>query len=127
MSDSVRQNLMDTEKMYSAIRQLVSERDWHRFHTPKNITMALTGEAGELSEIFQWMTDDEILAMARDPQKSESLRDELADIFYYTLRLCDLLGVDLERAFWEKLNKTRQKYPVELAKGNATKYTDFKR
>lgn len=125
MESSSRSEALNLERIRSAIRTLVEERDWQKFHTPKNLTMALSGEVGELCEIFQWLTEDEAQSIQSDPKKAEQLRDELADIFYYTLRIADVLSVDLEAAFWAKLNKTRKKYPVELARGNATKYTDF--
>jgi NTP pyrophosphatase (non-canonical NTP hydrolase) len=127
VDSNARESKIDFSQLLKAIRTLVDERDWQRFHTPKNLVMALSGEVGELNEIFQWLTDDEAKALKSDPRKFDQLCDELADVFYYTLRLSDVLGVDLEDAFWRKLNKTRQKYPVELAKGNATKYTDFNR
>ena len=116
---------MNEQLMKERIQKLVSERDWQRFHTPKNLVMALAGEAGELVEIFQWLTDEQAQKIMEDGAKASEVRDELADIFYYILRLSMVLKIDLEEAFNQKLDKTEKKYPVELAKGNARKYTEF--
>jgi NTP pyrophosphatase (non-canonical NTP hydrolase) len=88
--------------------------------------MALAGEAGELTELFQWLTPDQSLNIMQDAPKAEAVRDELADIFGYCLRLADILGVDLEAAFTAKMAKNALKYPVHLAKGSAAKYTELK-
>ena len=101
------------------------ERDWEQFHTPKNLTMALAAEAGELLEIFQWLKDKEAAAIMNDIRKAEEVSDELADILYYLVRLADVLGVDLAAAMNAKMAKNAKRYPVALAKGNARKYTEF--
>ena len=106
-------------------RSFVRERRWQRFHTPKNLSMALAGEAAELMEIFQWLTSAESKSIMKNPAKAKAIRHELADIFAYLLRLADTLHVDLEQAFREKMVHNRQKYPVKLAKGKATKYHEL--
>jgi len=94
-------------------RQFVAERDWEQFHSPKNLVMALTGEVGELTEIFQWLTQEESAAVMADEGRATAVRDELADVFAYLIRLADVLDVDLERAFTEKMTKNARKYPVK--------------
>ena len=102
----------------------MAERDWEQFHSPKNLAMALTGEVGELTEIFQWLTPAESAAVMNDPVSAGQVRDELADVFAYLIRLADVLGVDLEQAFADKMVKNARKYPVETSRGSATKYTE---
>lgn len=102
-----------------------AERDWEQFHTPKNLVMALTGEAGELTELFQWLTCEESATIMADPATAARVREELADVFSYLLRLADVLGVDLESALTEKVAMNAVKYPVERARSTAVKYTDL--
>jgi NTP pyrophosphatase (non-canonical NTP hydrolase) len=87
--------------------------------------MALAGEAGELCEIFQWMGSDDSFAVQPGHEKHSELSDELADILYYTIRIADLTGIDLQEAFWKKMKANEKKYPVDLARGNSKKYTEF--
>lgn len=107
------------------LRVFAEERQWEQFHTPKNLIMALTGEVGELSELFQWLTPEEAARLMQDPMAAERVRDELADVTSYVLRLADILGVDLVSAVWAKVGKNALKYPVDKARGNAVKYTDL--
>ena len=107
-------------------RKFVKDREWDSFHTPKNLSMALAGEAGELVEIFQWLTPEESFEVMKDSKTALQIRHELADILYYTLRIADRLDVDLEKSMLEKLKQNAKRYPVKLSKGNATKYTELK-
>jgi NTP pyrophosphatase (non-canonical NTP hydrolase) len=116
---------MDIEKIILEQRKFVGEREWEPFHTPKNLAMALAGEAGELLEIFQWLTTEEASNVMQNPDKSKALKHELADIFFYLLRLSDTLGVDLEKALVEKMELNALKYPVEKSRGSAKKYTEL--
>jgi NTP pyrophosphatase (non-canonical NTP hydrolase) len=93
-------------------REFTAERDWDQFHTPKNLVMALTGEVGELTELFQWLTPPESAGIMSDPSLAAQVRDELADVFAYLIRLADVLGVDLEQAFTAKMIKNAVKYPA---------------
>lgn len=106
-------------------RAFVAEREWGPFHTPKNLAMALTGEVGELVELFQWLDEERARTIMKDPKRATAVRHELADVFFYLVRLSDVLGVDLEKAFWEKMEHNAAKYPVDKAKGNHTKYDDY--
>jgi NTP pyrophosphatase (non-canonical NTP hydrolase) len=107
------------------LRAFAAERDWEPFHTPKNLVMALAGEVGELTEIFQWLTPAESAAVMSDEIRGGQVRDELADVFAYLLSVADALDVDLERALADKMVKNAAKYPVQAARGRASKYTDL--
>lgn len=116
---------LDLAKLKAYQRAFIKDRDWAKFHSPKNLVMALAGEAGELCEIFQWMQEEETFTVKEGHAKHEDLRDELADILYYLVRIADVLDVDLNAALWNKTKKNEKKYPVDLARGNAKKYTEF--
>src|SRR5215470_1383971 len=94
------------------LRDFAAERDWEPFHSPKNLVMALTGEVGELTEIFQWLTPDESAGLMVNAAKAVRVREEMADVFAYLLRLSDVLGVDSEAALADKIVKNALKYPV---------------
>lgn len=102
-----------------ALRRFAHERDWERFHSPKNLASALIVEAGELLEPFQWMGEDE---SRRLPEvERERVGEELADVLLYLVRLADVLGIDLHAAALRKIGINARKYPVEPARGNARK------
>jgi dCTP diphosphatase len=112
---------MDLEPAQLRARRFVEERDWGRYQTPKNLVQALAGEVGELSEIFQWLTDEESSRLdARDRQHAE---EEIADILIYILRLADVLAIDLEYVADAKLSLNERRYPVETSRGRRTKYS----
>ena len=113
---------MDINKIKNELRKFAEERDWEQFHSPKNLTMALSGEVGELSEIFQWLTEDQSNKEKISDEDLAKAREEVADILLYIIRLSDKLDIDLEQAVLDKLKINKDKYPVELSKGNATKY-----
>ena len=98
----------------------VAERDWDQFHNPKNLAMALVGEAGELVEHFQWLTPEQSAALPRETR--EEVRLEIADVLLFLLRLCDKLDIDPLAAANDKLALNAKKYPVEKSRGRATKY-----
>jgi dCTP diphosphatase len=116
--------MLDIKYFQEKIRHFASEREWQRFHTPKNIATALTVESAELLELFQWLDNDEaqqIMATA----KGDSVRHEVADVAVYLLRLCDLLKIDLPAAIDQKMALNAAKYPIEKSKGHARKYDDL--
>src|SRR5690606_18300634 len=96
-----------------------------KYHTPKNLAMAMAGEAGELLEIFQWLTTAESWQVMAQEKEGAKVREELADVLIYAVRLAGVLGVDVKAAIYDKMKKNAAKYPVHLARGNATKYTEF--
>lgn len=96
------------------------ERDWEQFHTPKNLSSALTVEAAELLECFQWTKDSELPELVA--RERTAIEDEIADITILLCYLCHDLNIALDAAVQSKLEKNRQKYPVRLARGKSTKY-----
>ena len=103
------------EKVQKEIRLFNAERDWDQFHSPENLAKSISIEAGELLECFQWDGN----------YRKEKVCEDLAEVFNYCFLLADKIGVDPERIILEKLEKTRQKYPVEKAKGTSKKYTEL--
>ena len=111
------------ETVMVRLRDFAQSRDWDQFHSPKNLVMALTGEVGELTEHFQWLTESESNNLSERTKSAVAL--EMADVFLYLLRLSDVLNVDLVETSLDKLDMNDKKYPVELSKGNAKKYTEL--
>ena len=105
------------------LRQFAAERDWDQFHSPKNLAMALSVEAAELLEHFQWLT--EAGSSRLPPEKLEQVRDEMADVLVYLVRLADKLDVDLLDAAAKKMAKNAKKYPAGQVRGSMKKYTDY--
>lgn len=116
---------MTIRALEQALADFAAERDWEQFHTPKNLAMALAGECGELLELFQWLTPDQSTRVMDDPRQAQRVREEMADVFAYLLRMADVLELDLEQAVVEKIESNRNKYPVHLARGRADKYTNL--
>jgi dCTP diphosphatase len=106
-----------------ALRLFAAERDWQQFHTPKNLAMALSVEAAELLEHFQWLSDDASRSLPSGDLAK--VRLELADVLLYLVRLADVLGVDLVAAANEKIALNAEKYPVDRSRGSSRKYTDL--
>jgi dCTP diphosphatase len=106
------------EDLQHRIREFARERDWEQFHTPKNLAMALSGEVGELVEIFQWLTADEA-GRVMDGPRAEDVEDELADVFIYLLRMADVLGVDLAQVVRAKLQRNEHRYPSDRVRGRS--------
>lgn len=112
---------MDLGKIQAHLADFAKERDWVQFHSPKNLSMALAGETGELLEIFQWLTQDGSQRSALSDEQLQSATEELADILIYALRLADRLDIDLETAIAEKIKKNAARYTVEASSGSAEK------
>jgi len=113
----------ELEGLRDALRNFADARDWNQFHSPKNLAMALAAESGELLEIFQWLTEEQSRAL--DAKAQARATEEIADILLYLVRLGDRLGIDPVAAARQKLVENERKYPVEKARGNATKYTEL--
>jgi len=111
---------MDLEKYKNKIKEFANDRNWDQYHNPKNLAMALSVEASELVEIFQWLKGEESKDLSS--KDVQSVKEELADIFIYLIRIADKFDIDLEDAILEKLKLNADKYPVELSKDNAVKY-----
>jgi dCTP diphosphatase len=103
------------------LRRFAAARDWQQFHTPKNLAMALSVEAAELLECFQWLTPEQSARLAA--RDRHAVEEEVADVLLYLLRLTDVLGIDPLRAAQRKMTVNARKYPVALARGSARKYS----
>ena len=106
------------QDLKTLIHDFVAEREWEKYHSPKNLSMALAVEASELMEHFQWIDLDESRAVANDPQKLAEVGEELADVFAYSLALADVLGLDLADTVRAKMVKNVAKYPADKFRGN---------
>jgi dCTP diphosphatase len=113
----------DLMTLQGHLRKFVRERDWEQFHTPKNLILALVGEVGELAELFQWLSNEQAVAAMDDPNLASRIREELADVFSYVLRLSDVLGISLGEALISKIRLNAKRYPAERVRGSAIKYT----
>lgn len=111
--------LINVSRLERALAEFSQERDWDQFHTPRNLVMALTGEVGELNEIFQWMPESQAIDAAKSPETAQAVRDELADVLMYLVRLASVLEVDLNQAVTDKLTKNAEKYPADLVRGSS--------
>jgi NTP pyrophosphatase (non-canonical NTP hydrolase) len=104
-------------ELRAVVRRFVDERDWHQFHSPKNLSMSLAIEVAELMEHFQWITTDVAWQVGRSREKREAIREELADVFCYVLALANELDLDLSGALADKMVKNAKKYPAERYRG----------
>jgi NTP pyrophosphatase (non-canonical NTP hydrolase) len=120
MIQNTRSDLIELRNM---LREFVDERDWSRFHSPKNLAAALSVEASELLEPFTWLTTGEKAEL--DEAKVTAIRHEMADVLAYLVMLADRLDVDLHQALIEKMVLNRAKYPVQKVRGDSRKYTDY--
>jgi NTP pyrophosphatase (non-canonical NTP hydrolase) len=107
------------------ISQFSTERSWTKFHNPKDLSIALLVEAGELLEHFTWTNSSESHKLFDNSRKREDIEDEVADVMIYLLQFINAVGIDLDTAIKRKIQKNAKKYPVEKSKGNTRKYTDF--
>ena len=114
---------MNLEAITERIRAFRDERDWMQFHDPKNMAVSISIEAAELLEHFQWKGPREVKQHVAN--NKDEIADEIADVGVYLLELADNLGIDFKKAVLNKLAKNAAKYPVDKAKGVATKYTDL--
>jgi len=115
--------MRDLEELRTRVRAFVAERDWERFHSPKNLAMALSVEASELVELFQWLTEEE--SAAPDPERRRRVAEELADVLWFLVRLSDRLDIDLLEAAERKLAANAAKYPADRVRGDARKYDEY--
>ena len=112
---------MDDASLVEELRAFVAERDWSQFHDPKNLAMLLASEAGELLAEYRWVRNDAADGMSREPEARQRVADEIGDVGIALMLLCDRTGIDLQTAMRDKLAKNRRRYPVEHAKGRATR------
>ena len=115
--------MTELDDLRERLRDFAAARDWDQFHSPKNLAMALSAEAGELLEIFQWLTEDQSRSLA--PEAHAAAGEEIADVLLYLVRLGDRLGIDPVAAARRKLVANAQKYPADKARGSSKKYTEL--
>ena len=108
------------------VRRFSEERDWDQFHNAKDLAIGIVTEASELLQAFRFKTNEEVEGMLRDDSRSKEVRDELADIFYFALRLAQRYGIDVSKSLEEKIRDNAKRYPAERAKGSNKKYTELK-
>ena len=123
-------DFFDSKTNISRLRQLaqdfVDERDWNKYHNPKDLAISITIEAAELMELFQWTGQKEVKKMAEDDHNLLRIKEELADVMILCLNMVNTLDIDLSQAIAEKIEKNKAKYPAELVRGNYRKYTQLK-
>lgn len=121
----------DDITVISSLKQMIREfadmRDWEQFHNPKDLALALTIEVSEMLEYFRFQTNEQITQVLADPKIKREFSHELADAFYFLLRLADIVGIDMTSALAEKILLLEKKYPVELVKGKPFKYDYYDR
>jgi len=107
--DTIEIAMEEIRQLALQIRKFADARDWEQFHTPKNLSMAVAGEAGELVSEFQWLTPEQSMRSGMSPEKLEAIELEVADVAIYLIRLADVLGLDISEAVLKKLaiNETR--------------------
>ena len=115
--------MRDLEALRTRLREFTAARDWDQFHSPKNLAMALSAEASELLEIFQWLTEEQSRRLS--PAAQAAAADEIADVLLYLVRLGDKLGIDPLAAAQRKMVANAEKYPADKARGTAKKYTEL--
>ncbi|ABI56476.1 nucleotide pyrophosphohydrolase [Alkalilimnicola ehrlichii MLHE-1] len=117
--------MSDFQTLREKARAFAEARNWDQFHSPKNLTMALSGEVGELQDLFQWMTEAQSHELT--PDQHQAAAHEIADVQIYLLRLADKLGIDIPRAVEEKMALNEKRYPAEKVWGSSLKYTGYQR
>ena len=113
----------EIKELMLALRKFAKDRDWEQFHSPKNLSMALSVEASELLEHFQWTPEQATYKLGE--AKQQLVGYELADIFIYLLRICDQLDIDLMNVTKQKIEINNQRYPVNKVKGSSKKYSEY--
>lgn len=112
-------------ELKARVLAFVQERDWEQFHAPKNLSMALAAEAGELMEHFLWATSEQSRAVVQDPARRARIAEELADVVIYALEFANMTGLDVSAAIQAKMSANAKKYPVEKARGRSDKYDEL--
>lgn len=121
--------MSDTTTTLNDLRERVAafvhERDWEQFHTPKDLASAIAIEAAELMELFLWKTVGEVEDIAATPATRQKVQDELADVLILCLSLANRMGIDASEAILRKMDSNRAKYPADIVRGSAEKYTHY--
>jgi dCTP diphosphatase len=112
------------QELILQLREFARERKWEQFHSPKNLSMALSVEVSEIMEHFQWLTEEQSKQL--DSIKLEKVKDEIGDVLIFLTNLADKLGIDPVKAAKDKIEKNKKKYPADVVKGKADKYTEYR-
>jgi NTP pyrophosphatase (non-canonical NTP hydrolase) len=115
--------MKDSQKFQALEKRILQygiDRNWQQFHTPKNMALSLSLEANELLELFQWSTDNNVM-----PDRSAQLSEEIADVFYWLIKLSNYYQIDLGEVLEKKMDKNEAKYPVEVARNNPARYSEM--
>jgi len=115
--------MRDLQELKVRMRAFVAERDWDQFHSPKNLAMALSVEASELVELFQWLTEAQ--SAAPDENLRHRAAEELADVLWFLVRIADRLDIDLLAAAESKFARNAEKYPADRVRGQSRKYDEY--
>ncbi|MBI5057887.1 MAG: nucleotide pyrophosphohydrolase [Nitrospirae bacterium] len=113
---------MNLPDIRQKLRKFAEDRNWDQFHSPKNLSMALAAETAELLEIFQWLTEEQSKDIVNSEKEFAQVKEEIADVFIYLVRLADKLNIDIEKEALAKIVLNEKKYPVDLSRNNAVKY-----
>jgi len=119
----IKQSETYLKDLQSRLRQFAIDRDWEQFHAPKNLAMALAVEAGELMEHYQWLSEEQSENL--NQEQLQTVGFEVADVFIFTVRLADRMGIDLADLVEKKIKINEEKYPAEKVRGSAKKYTEY--
>jgi len=111
------------ESLISEIKLFTKERDWEKYHSPKNLAIGLNVEASELLEIFLWLSDEESKNLTE--KKIQHVREEIGDVFIYLINLAEKLGLDPVECAKQKLERNKMKYPASIVRGSAKKYSEY--
>lgn len=111
------------KELTQKLREFAAKRDWEQFHSPKNLSMALSVEVGEIVEHFQWLTEEESYQLSSS--KLEKIKEEVGDVVIYLVMLAGKLGIDPIQAAKDKIEKNRKNYPANIARGTAKKYKEL--
>jgi dCTP diphosphatase len=116
---------LNVDEIKDLLRTYARERDWDKFHNPKNLAMSLACESGELLEIFRWLSESESTAMKSNQECKEQVAHELADILLNAIRLADLMDINLHTAIRDKFAINEKQYPADVVRGSAKKYDQY--
>lgn len=127
--DNDKIDIMSSEikKLQKMLLKFRKERNWRKFHTPRNLAISLAIEVSEVLEHFQWKTEEEIEEYIKDREKQQELGEEIADVAIYLLLLANETNIDIKKAVENKIKKNDEKYPENKVRGLAKKYTEFER
>ena len=113
------------QQIKDRVLAFAAERDWEQFHSPKNLSMAIAGEAAELMEHFLWQSPEQSHVDLQASALRTKVEEELADVFIYAIEFANVAGIDIAAAIQKKMQRNAEKYPVEKARGRSDKYTDL--